>query len=187
MRARVELPKDGRWMSVDPLWPKFLAYVFSSSSPATVTDRDGLMPTTVYPNKSCYIKHCKVYGWNNNTVTHSYVCAQSPAKNCTGGLNPSQGVTPEWYPCVSTKRWPPHGKRQFPIVCETISEECGYAAFACACISHHIKTTPKDAWNLLNNCHRYVQTLLDCICDRLSGGERSLCIIKLNWVDRKRD
>ena len=42
MRARVEQPKDGRWTTVDPLWPLAESYVYAGNSPATITDPSGL-------------------------------------------------------------------------------------------------------------------------------------------------
>ena len=44
MRARIEEPKDGRWMTVDPLWPAIKPYVYVSNSPATAVDKLGLFP-----------------------------------------------------------------------------------------------------------------------------------------------
>ena len=42
MRARVEQPKDGRWLTVDPLWPNQWPYRYCYSSPACLTDISGL-------------------------------------------------------------------------------------------------------------------------------------------------
>lgn len=41
MRARVQQPKDSRWMTVDPLWYAEPAFTYASSSPATYVDRYG--------------------------------------------------------------------------------------------------------------------------------------------------
>ena len=41
MRARVEQPKDGRWMTSDPIWPDEPAYVYGKDSPAFRSDPFG--------------------------------------------------------------------------------------------------------------------------------------------------
>lgn len=48
MRARVHQPKDGRWMTVDRLWPRELAFGFVLGNPTTFVDPSGLnaMPTS---------------------------------------------------------------------------------------------------------------------------------------------
>ena len=47
MRARVEEPEDGRWMTVDPLWPALPRYSYGSCSPALYGDPSGLQ--TIIP------------------------------------------------------------------------------------------------------------------------------------------
>ncbi|MCB8933078.1 MAG: hypothetical protein H6534_06500, partial [Chthonomonadaceae bacterium] len=42
MRARVEDPEDGRWMTVDPLWPGEPPFAYVSSSPISRLDPSGL-------------------------------------------------------------------------------------------------------------------------------------------------
>lgn len=41
MRARVEQPKDGRWMTVDPIWPIEAGYSYAAGSPLLFVDPTG--------------------------------------------------------------------------------------------------------------------------------------------------
>lgn len=44
MRARVEEPRDGRFMTVDPYWPTDDAYSYAGSAPTSQIDPSGLKP-----------------------------------------------------------------------------------------------------------------------------------------------
>lgn len=41
MRSRVEQPKHGRWITVDPLWPNEFPYSYADNEPTTITDSLG--------------------------------------------------------------------------------------------------------------------------------------------------
>lgn len=46
MRARVQQPGIGRWMTVDPLWPMEPAYVYAENAPVALFDASGFSPKT---------------------------------------------------------------------------------------------------------------------------------------------
>ncbi|MCO5298032.1 MAG: hypothetical protein M9921_14385 [Fimbriimonadaceae bacterium] len=47
MRARVEEPENGRWMTVDPLWPVESAYGYAWMSPSSYVDASGTRPDEI--------------------------------------------------------------------------------------------------------------------------------------------
>ncbi|MBL1150052.1 MAG: hypothetical protein HND42_07580 [Armatimonadetes bacterium] len=48
MRARVMRPKDGRWQTVDPLWPSEPEFAYAGCSPTARADPTGLLDLVIY-------------------------------------------------------------------------------------------------------------------------------------------
>jgi len=46
VRARHYVPQKARWLTVDPLWPDEMAYLYGANSPAWIVDPSGLLPWT---------------------------------------------------------------------------------------------------------------------------------------------
>ncbi|MCB8933074.1 MAG: hypothetical protein H6534_06480 [Chthonomonadaceae bacterium] len=142
MRARVEDPEDGRWMTVDPLWLVESAYSYALNSPASIADPSGakstsliyvaMKPKGVYPS-DCVVRVCSSYGyadddryiWDPFVVTHQFVCAVTPTgRTCAWG----RGGSDEERQCRDD------ASEGFPIRCRTVSTSCRIAVAACPCI-----------------------------------------------------
>ena len=88
MRARVEEPRDGRFMTVDPLWPLEVPYSYGLASPSSRSDPSGLSPI----RQSCSQNQLDVL-----KVGRDYICA-----HFTGGIGPATSIG-ELLACVKSK------------------------------------------------------------------------------------
>ena len=65
VRARILLPKYGRWATKDPVWPYKHAYAYANGSPIAIVDPTGLAgtgfsPCGIDPKKSGPFELCKI-------------------------------------------------------------------------------------------------------------------------------
>lgn len=83
MRARVAQPKDGRWLSVDQLWPDEPSYLYSDDSPTSKIDINGTRPCFRFYLEFCHAyckKEAKAKGWRHwhwhcdQTVEVTFYC-----------------------------------------------------------------------------------------------------------------
>lgn len=90
VRARTYLPSNGRWATVDPLWPRRLPYGYCAQRPTSMVDRNGLNPVCWAPCIPCLScatdmlivcppwmdnwAQCVVDVWNNLPAWTKWVC-----------------------------------------------------------------------------------------------------------------
>lgn len=67
VRRRIYSSRTGRWTSVDPRWPRHLAYPYASSSPVGLVDFTGLASVT-FPTPCC----CCALDFEPEDVTYYY-------------------------------------------------------------------------------------------------------------------
>jgi RHS repeat-associated protein len=126
VRAREYQPENGRWMTVDPLWPFELPYSYCNIRPTTVIDPTGLQPRI--PKCVCNGKGGKPAlepssGWGSHAACLLRVCASW----CTLMRNPTEeaakkcsliGQCKRWNdvypPCTSGENWKMCGEQFTP-------------------------------------------------------------------------
>lgn len=162
MRARIEDPEDGRWMTVDPLWPSEAAYVYAASSPVLVADPTGFDPPVRLA--TCRVFKCRA----NRFLHHERICVEGPLGGCYGEVFP--GWPGEFVIGHGGKRPLPCRQRYFDSTCELISTSCDFAGHVCEC-TWRVQARGFNYW-LGGFCYGYVKNVLCCACGRTQRENR---------------
>lgn len=90
MRARVQQPDEGRWMTVDPLWPRELPYAYCLNRPPSLIDPSGelwqIIVGGIVAIGALYL--CSLHGVNagcrepNKTEQEAFNRCYNSLKNC---------------------------------------------------------------------------------------------------------
>lgn len=152
MRARVEEPQHGRWVTVDPLWPQAAAYQYAALSPATLTDPTGFDPPV--REAKCRVYKCRA----NRALHHERICVEGPQGGCYGEVFPGwpgdfQNGIGGLLPCK---------ERYADSTCDLISTSCEFAGNICSCV----KSVKSGGFNYWFNgfCYGYVRGVQCCAC-----------------------
>lgn len=191
VRARYYDPLSANWWSRDPEWPAQRPYAYANLSPVTGLDPTGTNPARV---GDCAVYVCRQYGYNNNVVTHKYLCVTGPNGGCAGGLYPGSGspgykgmpgkdnpiggpgsVRDEDKACKTRKGNPKMG--EYPIHCEEVTADvptankCDIAAAFCECVRTFRKEPPR--YEGLHVCWAFPATVGHCAQDRVYGSNKN--------------
>jgi len=179
VRARYYLPNVGRWLTVDPLWPKHSSYLYSDGSPVDFIDPTGLQKTNgllTSPGTGQNYGPCVVYECTEHTIpglgrllpSHKYVCVASKTGGCAGGIGPGGGIkatpTDTDAPC-------PGRRKGYYTTCEPILVGCDAAAAACKCIRNNFKN-PGLYIIPFRDCFTYPTDVYQCTCEAIGWPER---------------
>ncbi len=161
IRARWYKAMYGRWMTVDPLWPRHPRYSYSLLNPISWRDRSGRVPDSDYfqTKPKCEAYFC----WGIPPLYHSTICGKdengdfcygSLATGLSGGgfIGENIGGCPEHPVHSGGFTW--QGER-----CRLISTDCCFARAICDCI--HLGANEFDYW-FRGGCHGYAQNVVDC-------------------------
>lgn len=178
-RARVVGSAEGRWTTVDPLWPWQSAYAYVESSPTSRVDPSGYTPSIDnsqihVARHKCKVYHCKF----NGGFRHEFMCTEGLG----GGKDCSGGVWPGWNPCKAAARGDSsyggdclfdQGPGEDQYKCTVISTDCGEAAAMC---SEGAKSMPN--YYTVGFCYGYCSKLTCAMCNsyRFGTAERKACV-----------
>ena len=92
-RARGASTSDGRWTTVDPLWPNSQAYLYASANPCTLTDPSGYRPRITVRSSTpdrlsfaqmndCYAAFAFQSGGNAAVLARYNACMASSGVSC---------------------------------------------------------------------------------------------------------
>jgi RHS repeat-associated protein len=188
VRARHYSATAGSWSTVDPLWPDESAYGYVNGRVSLVIDVKGNRPQKqkdIRPKpgkQNCVVKVCSLYGWNNEWVTHQYVCSVTfGGRTCSGGLYPGPKVGDADKLCrdhsgdttddssnkggIGVHPTPGGNPKPFPIKCDTITYDCDAASAVCLCIEKLRKDPPgytgtHVCWHFKRDVEQCVENLL---------------------------
>jgi hypothetical protein len=132
--------------------------------------------------QNCVVKVCSLYGWNNEWVTHQYVCSVTfGGRTCSGGLYPGPTVGDPDKRCgdhkgdttddssnkggIGVHPTPRRNSKPFPIKCDTITYDCDAASAVCLCIEKLRKDPPgytetHVCWHFKRDVEQCVENLL---------------------------
>jgi RHS repeat-associated protein len=160
VRARYLRPDQGRWQTVDPLWPDESAYGYLNE-PNLAGDYSGLqkgrsIPRSKprYDTKQCNVTYCRrVNFFGNGDPFHVWICAtRANGVFCSSSLYPSgQHYVSPMTGCDSK---PSEG-----VTCDTFTVNCADAFVACKCIWLHYYDNYWTSGMCVNN----VDLILDCM------------------------
>jgi len=85
VRARILVPEDARWLTVDPLWPRMQAYGYVRQTPVTLIDPSGLQ---VYMGPDGPVQCTQA--WNDYVISVCFSCHGNPA--CQSRCNALAGA-----------------------------------------------------------------------------------------------
>ena len=88
VRARYLRPDQGRWQTVDPLWPEESAYGYVNGQPSGYTDRSGLVPEgceSYRRSASAYCDACRKNGFGRKCMRRCNEMVQFWKDHCLIG------------------------------------------------------------------------------------------------------
>jgi RHS repeat-associated protein len=179
VRARIYSKMEGRWTTVDPLWPQERQYEYVSSRPVLRVDISGLSSPNPMGGAGGGTGSCSVNVCDNEgplgLSSHESICVTGPHGGCSGGLYPDGNITygpgqvvGNSFPCkagTQTVKDSSVSGGSYTVTCRTISTSCSDAKRACACIKAFWLKPPNYSL-YLNNCFNFASEVVECMDPR---------------------